>query len=242
MTRDLKLTILKAQNGDKEAMSKLIDENIRLVWNIVNKFNNRGYEQDDLFQVGCEGFIKGIRNFNFDFNTELSTYLVPVIMGEIKRYIRDDGIIKVSRSIKELSYKIYSLKEQYLKQTGKEITLEELAKELKVTVEEIVEAIECNTKPEYIDNYIGDEESGKTVFDKLSNNVDEEEKIVNNIYVKNILNSMNKRDRQIIILRYFKQKSQTEISKILGVSQVQVSRIEKRILEKLRKQHKQTLV
>ncbi len=242
MTRDLKLTILKAQNGDKEAMSKLIDENIRLVWNIVNKFNNRGYEQDDLFQVGCEGFIKGIRNFNFDFNTELSTYLVPVIMGEIKRYIRDDGIIKVSRSIKELSYKIYSLKEQYLKQTGKEITLEELAKELKVTVEEIVEAIECNTKPEYIDNYIGDEESGKTVFDKLSNNVDEEEKIVNNIYVKNILNSMNKRDRQIIILRYFKQKSQTEISKILGISQVQVSRIEKRILEKLRKQHKQTLV
>lgn len=242
MTRDLKLTILKAQNGDKEAMSKLIDENVRLVWNIVNKFNNRGYEQDDLFQVGCEGFIKGIKNFNFDFNTELSTYLVPVIMGEIKRYVRDDNIIKISRNIKELSYKVYSLKEEYSKKTGKEITIAQIAKELDVSVEEVVEAIECNIKPEYIDNYVGDEESGKTVFDKLSTNINEEEEIINNIYVKNILNSMDKRDRQIIILRYFKQKSQSEISKILGISQVQVSRIEKKIIERLRKQHNQTLV
>lgn len=242
MTRDLKLTILKAQNGDKEAMSKLIDDNIRLVWNIVNKFSNRGYEQDDIFQVGCEGFIKGIRNFNFDFNTELSTYLVPVIMGEIRRYIRDDNIVKISRSIKELSYKVYSLKEQYSQQTGQEITLEELAQQLNVSVEEIVEAIECNVKPEYIDNYVGDDENGKTVFDKLSTNIDEEETIINNIYVKNILNNMNQKERQIIILRYFKQKSQAEISKMLGVSQVQVSRLERKILQKLRQQHKQTLV
>lgn len=242
MTRDLKLTILKAQNADKVAMSKLIDENVGLIWNIVNKLNNRGYEQEDLFQVGCEGFIKGIKNFNFDFNTELSTYLVPVIMGEVKRYIRDDNIIKVSRSIKELSYKIYSLKEYYFNQTGKDITIDEMAKQLNVSVEDIVEAMECNVKPEYIDNYVGDEESGQTVFDKISSNIDEEESVINNIYIKNILNKMNKRDRQIIILRYFKQKSQSEISKTLGISQVQVSRIEKKILEKLRKQEKQTLV
>lgn len=242
MTRDLKITILRAQNGDKEAMSNLIDENIRLVWNIVNKFNNRGYEQEDLFQVGCEGFIKGIRNFNFDFNTELSTYLVPVIMGEIKRYIRDDNIVKISRSIKELSYKIYSLKEQYYNKTGNEITIEQLAKELNVTVEEIVEAIESNNKPEYIDNYVGDDENGKTIEDLLTTDINEEEKIINNIYIKNILSSMDKQDRQIIILRYFKQKSQAEISKMLGVSQVQVSRMERKIIEKLRKQHKETLV
>lgn len=242
MTRDLKLTILKAQNGDKEAMSKLIDENVRLVWNIVNKFNNRGYEQDDLFQVGCEGFIKGIKNFNFDFNTELSTYLVPVIMGEIKRYIRDDNIVKISRSIKELSYKIYSLKEQYLNKTGDEISIEQLAKELNVTVEEIIEAIESNSKPEYIDNYIGDDENSKTIEEILTTDINEEENIVNNIYIKNILSSMDKVDRQIIILRYFKQKSQTEISKMLGVSQVQVSRMERKIIEKLRKQYKETLV
>lgn len=242
MTYDLKLTILKAQNGDKEAMSKLIDENVRLIWNIVNKFNGRGYEQDDLFQVGCEGFIKGIKNFNFDFNTELSTYLVPVIMGEIKRYVRDDNIVKISRNIKELSYKVFALKEEYSKNNGDEITITQIAQELQVSVEEVVEAIECNIKPEYIDNYVGDDENGKTIFDKISTNINEEEEIVNNIYIKNILNCMDKRDRQIIILRYFKQKSQSEISKILGISQVQVSRIEKKIINKLRKQHKQTLV
>lgn len=242
MTRDLKLTILKAQNGDKEAMSKLIDENIRLVWNIVNKFANRGYEQEDLFQVGCEGFIKGIKNFNFDFNTQLSTYLVPVIMGEIRRYIRDDNIVKISRSIKELSYKIYNLKEQYYAKNGEEITISKLAEELDVTVEEIVEAIESNNKPEYLDNYCTEDESGKTLGDLIPSNVNEEEEIINNVYIKNILNSMSKEDRQIIILRYFKQKSQSEISKMLGVSQVQVSRMERKILEKLRKQNKETLV
>ena len=162
-------------------------------------------------------------------------------MGEIRRYIRDDNIVKISRSIKELSYKVYSLKEQYAQQTGQEITLQELAEQLNVSVEEIVEAIECNVKPEYIDNYIGDDENGKTVFDKLSTNINEEDEIINSIYVKNILNSMKQKERQIIILRYFKQKSQAQISKMLGVSQVQVSRMERKILQKLREQYKQHL-
>ncbi len=231
MTRDLRLTILKAQNGNKEAMSKLLDENIKLVWNIVKKFSNRDYEKEDLFQIGCEGFIKGIRNFNFDFNTKLSTYLVPVIMGEIKRFIRDDGIIKVSRSIKELSYKIYDCKQRYLNQYGKEITISELSKQLEVPIDDIIEAMECNYKPEYIENTIGNDEDNNTVLDMLSTNIDEQEVSTNTILVKNMINNLNDRDKQIILLRYYRQKTQTEISKILGISQVQVSRIEKKILE-----------
>ena len=232
MTKELKLTIMKAQAGNKEAMSKLLDENVNLVWNIVRKFNNRGYDTEDLFQIGCEGFIKGVKRFNFDFETTLSTYLVPVIMGEIKRYIRDDGIIKVSRSIKELSYKIYECKEKYFKQTGKEITISELAKILEVSNDDIIQAMECNIKPEYIENTVGNGEDGQTVFDKLSTNVDEHEMITNNILVKDIISQLDDRDKQIILLRYYKQKTQTEISKILGISQVR--RIEKRVLDKLK--------
>lgn len=234
MTKDLKLTIMKAQNGNKEAMSKLLDENVNLVWNIVRKFDNRGYEKDDLFQIGCEGFIKGIKRFNFEFNTTLSTYLVPVIMGEIKRFIRDDTMIKISRNIKELSYKIYSYKEKYLKEKGVEITISELSKILEVSNEDIIQAIECNIKPEYIDNTIGNNEDGLTIFDKLSTNIDEQEITINNLLVKDMLSQLNNRDKQIILLRYYKQKTQTEISKILGISQVQVSRIEKKVLEELK--------
>jgi len=234
MTKDLKLTIMKAQNGSKEAMSKLLDENINLVWNIVKKFNNRGYDKEDLFQIGCEGFIKAIKRFNFDFNTELSTYLVPVIMGEIKRFIRDDGIIKVSRSIKELSYRIYECREKYFKEKGKEITISELSKILEISEDDIIEAIECNVKPEYIESTVGNNEDGLTIFDKLSTNINEQEVSTNNLLIKQCLEELNDRDKQIILLRYYKQKTQTEISKILGISQVQVSRIEKKILKGLK--------
>ena len=234
MTRDIRLTILKAQNGNKEAMSKLIDDNIKLIWNIVKKFNNRGYEEEDLFQIGCEGFIKGIKKFNFEFETQLSTYLVPVIMGEIKRYIRDDGIIKISRSIKELNYKIYECKERYLREKGEEITISKLCDELKVSKDEIIEAIERNNKPEYLENNLTNDEDSGNLYNTLSSNIDEEEIAINNVMIRDVLSTLNERDKKIILLRYYRQKSQTEISKILGISQVQVSRLEKRILEKMK--------
>ncbi len=234
MTRDLRLTIIKAQNGNKEAMSKLIDDNIKLIWNIVKKFRNRGYEEEDLFQIACEGFIKAIKKFNFEFETQLSTYLVPVIMGEIKRYIRDDGIIKISRSIKELSYKIYECKERYLRQKGEEITIDKLSKELDVSKDEIIEAMESTIKPEYLENSISNDDDTSNLYNTLSSNIDEEEIAINNVMVKNILSTLNQRDKKIILLRYYRQKSQTEISQLLGISQVQVSRLEKKILEKLK--------
>ena len=234
MTREIRLTILKAQNGNKEAMSKLIDDNIKLIWNIVKKFNNRGFEEEDLFQIGCEGFIKGIKKFNFEFETQLSTYLVPVIMGEIKRYIRDDGIIKISRSIKELSYKIYECKERYLREKGEEITLNKLSEELKVSKDEIIEAMESNIKPEYLENTFTNDDDSQNLYNTLSNNVDESEIAINNVMIKNVLSTLNERDKKIILLRYYRQKSQTEISKLLGISQVQVSRLEKRILEEMK--------
>lgn len=234
MTREIRLTILKAQNGNKEAMSKLIDDNIKLIWNIVKKFNNRGFEEEDLFQIGCEGFIKGIKKFNFEFETQLSTYLVPVIMGEIKRYIRDDGIIKISRSIKELSYKIYECKERYLREKGEEITLNKLSEELKVSKDEIIEAMESNIKPEYLENTFTNDDDSQNLYNTLSNNIDESEIAINNVMIRDVLSTLNERDKKIILLRYYRQKSQTEISKLLGISQVQVSRLEKRILEEIK--------
>ena len=234
MTREIRLTILKAQNGNKEAMSKLIDDNIKLIWNIVKKFNNRGFEEEDLFQIGCEGFIKAIKKFNFEFETQLSTYLVPVIMGEIKRYIRDDGIIKISRSIKELSYKIYECKERYLREKGEEITINKLSEELKVSKDEIIEAMESNIKPEYLENTFTNDDDSQNLYNTLSNNVDESEIAINNVMIRDVLSTLNERDKKIILLRYYRQKSQTEISKLLGISQVQVSRLEKRILEEMK--------
>lgn len=223
--------ILKAQR-DKDELGKIVENNSGLVWSIVKRFKGRGYEKEDLYQIGTIGLIKAIKNFNPDYNVKLSTYAVTYIIGEIKKFIRDDGIIKVSRSIKELCMKVKDIENKAIKE-GKNITIEEIAKELKVDKEEIVLAIDSTKQ---VDS-IYDEKSSDNklrIIDKVSYGNDETDTMVNRIFIKELLNKMDSRDRQIIMLRYFNGQTQSQVAKMLNISQVQVSRIEKKILNKMK--------
>lgn len=229
-------SIKRAQEGDKFEMDRLIRENNGLIWSIVKRFMNRGYEVEDLYQIGCIGFIKSIKRFDTNFEVKLSTYSVPYILGEIKRFIRDDGPIKVSRSIKELNTKINELKRHYLL-NGKEITLEQICKELKIQKEDAIIAMESTNAVESMDAAANAEnKDGKqmTVFDKISTGKNEEEMITNRMVVNQLINELQDRDKEIILLRFFKEKTQTEVAKILGISQVQVSRIERKVLNEMK--------
>jgi RNA polymerase sporulation-specific sigma factor len=225
--------IWQAQSGNKEAMSKIIDDNIGLVWNIVKRFSNRGHDIEDLFQIGCLGFLKAIYRFNTDYEVQLSTYAVPMIIGEIKRFLRDDGMIKVSRSIKELVLKIRNIQEEEIRNGKEEIGICELAEKLDVSKEDIVVALESMSYIESLDKKISDDDD--TAFiDKISIENNEYNNIINKITVSKVLERLDEREKKVILFRYFKEKTQTEISKILGMTQVQVSRLEKRALEKMR--------
>lgn len=218
-------------------MDRLIRENNGLIWSIVKRFMNRGYEVEDLYQIGCMGFIKSIKRFDTNFEVKLSTYSVPYILGEIKRFIRDDGPIKVSRSIKELNVKINELKKHHFIKTGKEITIEEICKELKVEKEDVIIAMESTNTVESIEGTATSEnKDGKqlTIFEKISTGKNEEEMITNKMVVNQLINELEDRDKEIILLRFFKEKTQTEVAKILGISQVQVSRIERKILNNMK--------
>ena len=223
--------ILDAQSGNSEIMAKLIEDNNGLIWSIVKRFKDRGYELEDLYQIGCIGFIKAIKRFDTTFEVKLSTYAVPYILGELKRFIRDDGQIKVSRSIKELAGKIRDIQKRYLMEKGEEITILEISKELKVPKEEIALALDSlNPLVSIYDDTYSDDEGGISFIDKLSTNVDEAEQITNKISINNLIENLEQREKEIIMLRYYKNKTQVEVAKILGISQVQVSRIEKKIL------------
>lgn len=227
--------IIEAKNGNQEIMAKLIEENNGLIWSIVKRFKERGYDLEDLYQIGSIGFIKSIKRFDESFDVKLSTYAVPYILGEIKRFIRDDGSVKVSRSIKELSVKIRDIQNKCLKEKGREATLQEISKELKVNKEEITLALDSLMPTVSIyENTYNDGEDGISFIDTLSTNVDEQEQLVNKLTIKNILEQLNEREKQIILLRYFKNRTQTEVAKILGISQVQVSRIEKKTLKQIK--------
>ena len=227
--------ILDAQNGNQEIMTKLIEENNGLIWSIVKRFRERGYELEDLYQIGCMGFVKSIKRFDSSFEVKLSTYAVPYILGEIKRFLRDDGSIKVSRSIKELAMKIRDIQNKQLKEKGEEITIHEMAKQLKVSKEEIALALD-SLKPTvsiYENSYTNDE-GGISFLDTFSSNLDEAEQVVSKIAIKEMIENLEEREKQIILLRYYKNKTQMEVAKILGISQVQVSRIEKKILHSMK--------
>lgn len=218
-------------------MERLIKDNNGLIWSIVKRFMNRGYEVEDLYQIGCMGFIKSIKRFDTNFEVKLSTYAVPYVLGEIKRFIRDDGPIKVSRSIKELNTKINELKKYYLIKTGKDITIEEICKELKVEKEDVIMAMESTNTIVSIDGAVTQEnKDGKqlTIFEKISTGKNEEEIITNKLVIRQLMNELEDREKQIILLRFFKEKTQTEVANILGISQVQVSRIERKILNSMK--------
>ena len=230
--------IEKAQNGNKEEMTKLIEDNSGLVWSIVRRFSGRGYEIEDLYQIGCIGLIKAIQRFDTSFEVRLSTYAVPYILGEIKRYIRDDGPIKVSRSIRELNAKIVELQKEYFNKYGKEISLEEIAKDLRTSKEEITMAMDSTRPVDSIeDAKYRDNKTDKTIsiLENISTGRDEQTEITNKIAIKNLINELNKQEKEIIMLRYYKQKTQMQVSKILGITQVQVSRIERQVLDNMRR-------
>ena len=227
--------IIDAQNGNQERMAKLVEENNGLIWSIVKRFQGRGYELEDLYQIGSIGFIKSIKRFDTSFDVKLSTYAVPYILGEIKRFIRDDGSVKVSRSIKELAMKIKDIEARYLREKGEEITIMQIAKELKVSKEDVAIALDSlrPTVSIYEDNY-SNEEGGLSFLDTLSNNVDEAEQLSNKLAIKQLIETLEQREKELILLRYYKNKTQMEVAKILGISQVQVSRIEKKILNSMK--------
>lgn len=229
--------IIKAQNGDESVMEEILKNNEGLTWSIVKRFTGRGHEVEDLYQIGCLGFIKAIKRFDVNYEVKISTYAVPYILGEIKRYIRDDGLIRVSRSIKELLIKIKEVQREYMIKEGREVGIVELSERLKVSKEEIAVALDSDKQLESIndDAYSGSSNEGKTSkIEKINIGKDETSSIIDKICIKELINSLDKREREIILLRYYKEKTQTEVAKILGITQVQVSRIEKKILNSMR--------
>ncbi|MBU5438228.1 RNA polymerase sporulation sigma factor SigF [Tissierella sp. MSJ-40] len=228
--------ILKSQKGDKDAKDKLVNHNIGLVRSVLKGFMNRGYEVDDLFQIGSIGLLKAIDKFDISYDVKFSTYAVPMIIGEIKRFLRDDGMIKVSRSLKQTAAKAKIAEEKLYKELGREPTIEEISDEINVDKEEIIMALESSYNPEYLYDVVHQSDGSPLyLIDKISLETEEEKDIVDNIVLKEMLSQLKSRDRQVIILRYFQDKTQTEVAKLLGISQVQVSRIEKKIIEDMRK-------
>lgn len=238
---DLDITneIRKAQTGDKDALAILVQENQGLIWSIVRRFTGRGIDIEDIYQIGAMGFIKSIRNFDLQYDVKLSTYAVPYILGEIKRFLRDDGPIKVSRTLKDLNRRIKELQNEYIVKKGREPNLSEISKILKTPKEEITLAIDSSNPVNSLEeNIFSNNKTSESIniLETLSNNNDEANLITNKITISKMVNELKSREKQIILLRYFKDKTQTEVAKILGISQVQVSRIEKKILTQMKKQ------
>ncbi len=228
--------IKRAQQGDREAQSLLLKNNIGLVKSIVRRFLNRGYEYEDLFQLGSIGLLKAIKNFDDDYKVKFSTYAVPMIAGEIKRFLRDDGMVKVSRSLKELHGKVRHTKDRLAKENGREPTLSEISEELGIPSEDIVMAIDANAAPEYLYNVIHHDDGAPIyLIDKIVAEEDKSSEMLDRLTLKEMIRKLKPRERQIIVMRYFQDSTQTQVAKKLGISQVQVSRIEKRILEKMRR-------
>ncbi len=227
--------IKKSKEGDKEARDRVVAENVGLVWSIVRRFANRGHEMEDLFQIGSIGLIKAIDKFDTSYDVKFSTYAVPMITGEIKRFLRDDGMLKVSRSLKETATRIRVAREKFGNIHGREPTLEEIGEELNIDKEEIIMALETGAEVEslYKTIYQGD---GSPIYliDKLAETKDESENLIDKLALREVIASLDEKEQEIIKLRYFKDRTQTDIAKELGISQVQVSRMEKRILKIMR--------
>ena len=234
---DTQLLIRKAQEGDKVAREQVINENVGLVWSIVRRFLGRGQEAEDLFQIGVIGLMKAVDKFDLSYDVMFSTYAVPMISGEIKRYLRDNNsLIKMSRSIKENGWKIKAARERLSYELGRDATVEELAAATELSLEDVVTAMEATSEIEsiYKTVYQGD---GNEIYlvDRISEEKNESESLIDRMTVKQLLDSLTEEERLLISSRYFEDKTQVETAKLLGISQVQVSRLEKKILLKMRK-------
>ena len=228
-----KTLITLAQQGDKDKLAQIIEENKGLIWSIVKRFLGRGYEPEDLYQSACIGFIEAIQRFDFNYDVELSTYSVQYMIGEIKKFLRDDGLIRISRSVKELGIKIKELERIYMVKTGESLCIARLSEILELPEENIYIAMEAQKTIESINAKVGDDD--REIIDLLIDDEDEQSKLVDKITIRELIKKLSLRDREIINLRYFKDKTQAQVAKILGISQVHVSRIEKRILSEFKK-------
>lgn len=227
--------IMKSHEGNEEARTQLVEENAGLVWCVVKRFYNRGAEAEDLFQIGNIGLLKAIDKFDLSYDVKFSTYAVPMISGEIKRFLRDDGIIKVSRSLKELSYKAYLCKEKLSDSWGREPTVSEIAEKLGVDREELVMALDAGSDVESLYKPIYQKEGQEIrLMDKIPEKEREEDKLLNHMMLGELLTGLDKEERRLIYLRYFAERTQSQVGEELGISQVQVSRLEKKILKRLR--------
>lgn len=226
--------IAQAHKGDKEARDTIISENMGLVWSIVRRFLNRGVDMEDLFQIGCIGLLKAVDKFDLSYQVKFSTYAVPMIAGEMKRFLRDDGMIKVSRSLKEIAYKAYGVKEMLEKQLGREPALHEVAMELGIEEEELVEAMDAGAQVESLQQTIYHSEGTDIeLMDKLKE-TGAQEKVLDHLMLKEVLGRLESKERELIYRRYFQDMTQNAIAKEMGMTQVQVSRMEKKILKNMR--------
>lgn len=235
---DKTLELLKlAKEGDQDAKEQIVTDNLGLVWAVARRFIGRGYELEDLYQIGCIGLMKCVDKFDLSFDVKFSTYAVPMISGEIKRFLRDDGMIKISRSLKETAYKVNRVRNEIINKTGEEPGLTEISEILNVDVCEIVASLEANVEVESIQKTIYQNDGNAVLLaDKLADSRDEQEEVLNQMTIEKLLSGLEETENKIIRLRYYENKTQTEIANEIGISQVQVSRMEKKILLKMRKE------
>ncbi|MGL6105821.1 RNA polymerase sporulation sigma factor SigG [Romboutsia sp.] len=228
--------LLKIKGGDEEARQQFVRGNLRLVLSVIQKFNNRGENIDDLFQIGCIGLIKAIDNFDLSQNVRFSTYAVPMIIGEIRRYLRDNNPIRVSRSLKDIAYKALQVRETLVRANAKEPTVSEIAKELELPVEDVVMALDAIQDPiSLFDPVYQDNGDAIFVMDQVQDKKDTDENWLQEIALKEAIKKLNSREKLVLDLRFYKGRTQIEVAEEIGISQAQVSRIEKNALKNMKK-------
>ena len=229
------MLIDRAHQGDKEARDQLVLDNMGLIWSIVRRFQGRGSEMEDLFQIGSIGLLKAIDKFDLSYEVRFSTYAVPMITGEIKRFLRDDGMIKVSRSLKEMGIKARAAREALTYSLGREPTVEEIAQKIGASKEEVAASMEAGAEVESLYKSVQKQgESGLCLMDKIEDQNQDHEKLLNHMVLEELIEQLGDKEKEIILRRYYENQTQTEIAKALNISQVQVSRLEKRILRQMR--------
>lgn len=227
--------IERSQHGDKEARERLVEENLGLVWSIVRRFTGRGTDMEDLFQIGAMGLLKAIDKFDTSFDVKFSTYAVPMIAGEIKRFLRDDGLVKVSRTLKENCWKIHRETERFRQEYGREPTIEELSVRTELSREDIVLSLESSAEVESIYKTIPQKDGSEVcLLDRVESQGNGMQQLLNRVVLEQLLTELPENERRLIMMRYLQDKTQSEVAQVLGVSQVQVSRLEKKILKQMR--------
>lgn len=234
---EIAVLIARAQNGDQGAREELVENNLGLVHHIVKRFFGRGYDAEDLFQIGSIGLIKAIDKFDLTYEVKFSTYAVPMITGEIKRFLRDDGMIKMSRSLKENAWKIRAVSERLTHELGRDATVDEISEQLDIPAADIVLSLEANMEVESIYKSVYQGEGTQIyLVDKLPEKRDDNENLLNQMMVEQLLDMLEENEKKLITLRYYNDKTQVEVAKELGISQVQVSRMEKKVLRRMREE------